>query len=1228
MQRRVDPALRGVASEELVARARQLDARLMAGGDELSDEERARLARQLIDLYDTLQDRIERGQWRPHRADDPSPLAGLLDDLPPFGNRDQWQTMARPAPRARRAPRRPERASEPERGGGDGGGGGGGGGGEAPRSLGTPRVRSDGELLPDDGTGATATTVGQGADIVGGIASGVELAADIAGLASVTFFAGIAGLVTTAVSYAMAIVAAHAQEVQQARLGGLRISALGLDVLTRDDYRSAQITGRQLYDAGLPLGEEIRRNLQIHCTQLPDREIDREMLAVATALGRELTEDLAARTEELYRRAAAEGATRAQVDRELPRIRRDYLRRVHALLVPRIAAATRAATGGDTPGRGGRRERPVQRVARGDGAALSPTSTQAVADRGVAGGGEPLPHLDAIQASFGHHDVTGVRAHTGGEAAAAAGAIGARAYATGDDVAFAGAPDLHTAAHEAAHVVQQRAGVHLASGVGQTGDVYERHADAVADAVVRGEPAEALLDQHAGNGAGGVQRAVQRDPGDRRRAPRREPRTRDGRPVREGDVLIPGATASPAGPASAPDPDTHVEGAGGAGRNASTVIDAEGQHRSSGRFAPEEGARPPLNPYEGMATDRDERAPLFDERGPNYDDPQQGVLGDCYLIAALSAVAQMDPGRIRRMISPLGDGRYSVTFWVACVENGIYTFNPHQEIVTNEVPISTLGRDPAFSGTPRPAEDDSGRPATGQRELWVSLVERAYAQWRGGFREAGDGGLASVALAEITGTASRTFWKDGSTFVEVTTPMPPAGSEPRGGSRGGERRLDAAAVLREIEQALRGGAPVTAGTSGSDEAAAAHGLFSPHGYSVLWAGGGAMLVRNPHRDPTRGGRRVRVDAAVLAECFSEIAISGARSGGAVQESPANEDVPSPEPETEPEAEAEPEAGAEAEAGAGAGSGGDAAPASDGAVGPVGFGDLTGTRPRRRRRRAASAPGGGGGASAADPATATASESQGAGSPGAASAITIRTAAPSPGHSSHNRTTVGVGEHVTFTAPGGQAGGWTASAGRATTGSGTTFRWIAPSQPTDATITFGGGTSVTMRVIAPTGVRFRRIRNLNSIYAPNQAGAAMGLEIDILPHSVSFGAIYFKELGSGSDGAAHDVTGYFATSFSPAQLRHDASPQWTDILDTNRTNTGANIGDTAGVRPGTYVQPWSNGGYAWHIPYAYRVQGESGEGHRFTTVTQTFRIRADGTVTVSKGGQSISRTPSG
>jgi Domain of unknown function (DUF4157) len=52
--------------------------------------------------------------------------------------------------------------------------------------------------------------------------------------------------------------------------------------------------------------------------------------------------------------------------------------------------------------------------------------------------------------------------------------MGATAYATGDRIAFAGAPDLHTTAHEAAHVVQQRAGVSLPGGVGQAGDAYER----------------------------------------------------------------------------------------------------------------------------------------------------------------------------------------------------------------------------------------------------------------------------------------------------------------------------------------------------------------------------------------------------------------------------------------------------------------------------------------------------------------------------------------------------------------------------------------------------------------------------------------------------------------------------------------------------------------------------------------------------------------------------------
>jgi|GEM_PF-1277825 len=136
-----------------------------------------------------------------------------------------------------------------------------------------------------------------------------------------------------------------------------------------------------------------------------------------------------------------------------------------------------------------------------------PVDPRAVAASGLVGTASALPHAEAIQASFGRHDVGSVRAFSGPSATRAATALGAEAYATGDAIAFAGRPSLHTAAHEAAHVVQQRAGVSLAGGVGAAGDVYERHADAVADRVVQGRSAEDLLDRFVGGGgasAGGA----------------------------------------------------------------------------------------------------------------------------------------------------------------------------------------------------------------------------------------------------------------------------------------------------------------------------------------------------------------------------------------------------------------------------------------------------------------------------------------------------------------------------------------------------------------------------------------------------------------------------------------------------------------------------------------------------------------------------------------------------
>jgi hypothetical protein len=126
----------------------------------------------------------------------------------------------------------------------------------------------------------------------------------------------------------------------------------------------------------------------------------------------------------------------------------------------------------------------------GGGAAADP---HAAARCGFAGSGGALPFAEQIQRSFGGHDIGGIQSFVGGEAAVAGRQLGAEAYASGQQIGFSNSPDLHTAAHEAAHVVQQRQGVSLEGGVGRAGDPYERQADAVADRVVRGESAEGLL---------------------------------------------------------------------------------------------------------------------------------------------------------------------------------------------------------------------------------------------------------------------------------------------------------------------------------------------------------------------------------------------------------------------------------------------------------------------------------------------------------------------------------------------------------------------------------------------------------------------------------------------------------------------------------------------------------------------------------------------------------------
>lgn len=134
----------------------------------------------------------------------------------------------------------------------------------------------------------------------------------------------------------------------------------------------------------------------------------------------------------------------------------------------------------------------------GFGPAANRANAHAAAARGIATPATQLPFADRIQRAFGRHDISRIQAHVGGDAAASARDMGARAYATGDHVVLGERADLRTVAHEAAHVIQQRSGVQLDGGVGQIGDPYERQADEVADRVVQGGSAEDLLDHQVG----------------------------------------------------------------------------------------------------------------------------------------------------------------------------------------------------------------------------------------------------------------------------------------------------------------------------------------------------------------------------------------------------------------------------------------------------------------------------------------------------------------------------------------------------------------------------------------------------------------------------------------------------------------------------------------------------------------------------------------------------------
>ena len=132
------------------------------------------------------------------------------------------------------------------------------------------------------------------------------------------------------------------------------------------------------------------------------------------------------------------------------------------------------------------------------------------------------------------------------------------------------------------------------------------------------------------------------------------------------------------------------------------------------------------------------------ENGATAEDVVQGqngsrYLGDCWLLGSLAAIAHTQPNILEEAITDHGDGTYTVR---------LYKEDSRGSMVADDIRVE--------GSLPRTA---NGQDAYAQRqnphEIWVGIIEEAFASWKGSYG-ALDGGIPSDALTALTGRSTET----------------------------------------------------------------------------------------------------------------------------------------------------------------------------------------------------------------------------------------------------------------------------------------------------------------------------------------------------------------------------------------------------------------------------------------------------------------------------------------
>jgi hypothetical protein len=219
----------------------------------------------------------------------------------------------------------------------------------------------------------------------------------------------------------------------------------------------------------------------------------------------------------------------------------------------------------------------------------------------------------------------------------------------------------------------------------------------------------------------------------------------------------------------------------------------------------------------------------------------------------------------------------------------------------------------------------------------------------------------------------------------------------------------------------------------------------------------------------------------------------------------------------------------------------------------------------------------------------------------------------------SRTRIGVGETVTLKATPGPAT-WTVASGAGvlSSTSGESVRFTASEDAGSAQISAaanGCQASITFSVVAPSGVVMKRKPGTRKSHTKGKPSTGMIVDVYVQPADVSFRNVTFREREAYAVG-----TGWFEEYFRTHQVGHHPNP---DSWSVEGVDPALGSKFRGGDRIEAHADSVGAGTITWSIPWEYTV-GSALFPHTFPSpVVQVASFTANGTATVSKGGESTS-----